>query len=173
MKFKNKLQLHIKECENKDFCEIIILFEDKKNIWILVNSFTTNKYVKDKKYYKVRGHCHFTGEYRVAACSICSFKYSVPKKIPIAFQYVSNYDNHFIIKELAEGFNKQFSCLGKKYWKIHNIYSPNWKTKLQQLIKMEKKPKKYTTSYQLLMAQELWQAHYPILSIILVKEFIN
>ena len=38
---------------------------------------------------------------------------------------------------------------------------------------MEKKPKKYTTSYQLLMAQELWQAHYPILSIILEKEFIN
>ena len=47
MKFKNKLQLHIKECENKDFCEIIILFEDKKNIWILVN---INNMIKHLEY---------------------------------------------------------------------------------------------------------------------------
>ena len=39
-----------------------------------------NKYVKNKKYCKVRDHCRFTGEYRGAAHSICSLKYSVPKK---------------------------------------------------------------------------------------------
>ena len=58
-----------------------------------------NKYLKDKKYRKVRDK-----EYRGAACSICNFKYSLPKKIPKAFHNESNYDYHFVIKELAEKF---------------------------------------------------------------------
>ena len=39
---------------------------------------------------------------------------------------------------------------------------------------MEKKSQKpYLTNYNLLIAQDLWQAHYQILSIILVKEIIK
>ena len=67
--------------------------------------------MRDKKYQKVRDHCHFTGEYRGAASSICNLKYSVPKQVPTAFHSGSNYDCHFIIKELAEEFKKQFACL--------------------------------------------------------------
>ena len=63
-----------------------------------------NKYLKDKKYCKVRGHCHYAGKYRGAAHSICNSKYSAPKKIPIVFHNGSSYDYHFIIKELAEEF---------------------------------------------------------------------
>ena len=40
--------------------------------------------MKDKKYCKVSDHCHYTGEYRGAAHSICNSKHSVPKKIPIS-----------------------------------------------------------------------------------------
>ena len=69
--------------------------------------------MKDKKYCKVRDHCHYTVEYRGAAHSICNLKYSVPKKIPIVFHNRSNHDYHFIMKELAEEFKKQFTCLGK------------------------------------------------------------
>ena len=69
--------------------------------------------MKDKKYRQVRDYCHYTGEFRGAAHSICNLKYSVPKKIPIVFHNGSNYDYHFIIKELAEEFRKQFTCLGE------------------------------------------------------------
>ena len=35
------------------------------------------------------------------------------KNIPIVFHDGSNYDYHFIIKELAEEFKKQFICSGE------------------------------------------------------------
>ena len=54
--------------------------------------------MEDQKYRKVRDHCHYTGEYRSAAPSIRSFKYSVTKKIFIFFHNGSNYHYHFIIK---------------------------------------------------------------------------
>ena len=37
----------------------------------------------------------------------------MPQKIPIAFHNGSNYDYHFIIKQLGEEFKKQFTCLGE------------------------------------------------------------
>ena len=45
--------------------------------------------------------------------NICNLKYSVPKKIYIVFHNGSNFDYHFIMKELAEEFEGQFICLGK------------------------------------------------------------
>ena len=50
--------------------------------------------------------------YENAKICICNLKYNVPKKIPIVFHNGSNYDYHFIIKDLAEEFKKQFTCLG-------------------------------------------------------------
>ena len=67
--------------------------------------------MKDEKYCKVGDHCHYRCEYRGAVHRICNLKYSIPKKIPIVFHNGSNYDYHFIIKELAEEFKKQFTCL--------------------------------------------------------------
>ena len=69
------------------------------------------KHAKNKIYCKVGDHCHYTREYRGAANSICYSKYSVPKEVPIVFHNESNYDCHFITKELAEKFEKQFSSL--------------------------------------------------------------
>ena len=62
--------------------------------------------MEEKKYCKVKDHCHYTGKYRGAAHSKCSLKYSIPKKIPIDFHNGSNHDYHFVIKELAEEFEK-------------------------------------------------------------------
>ena len=42
-----------------------------------------DKFADNKKYRKVRDHCHYTGEYRgvsrSASHSICNLKYSIPK----------------------------------------------------------------------------------------------
>ena len=72
-----------------------------------------NKYLKDKKYRKVIDHCHYTGEYRRAGNNMCNLKYSGPKKIIIVFHNGSNYDYHFMIKELPEEFKKQFTFIGE------------------------------------------------------------
>ena len=55
----------------------------------------------NKKYYKVRDHCHYTGKYRGAAHDICNLRYKTPTEIPVAFHNGFTYDYHFIIKELA------------------------------------------------------------------------
>ena len=80
--------------------------------------------MKDKKYRKVRDHFHYTGEYRGAAHSTCNLKYSVPKRIPIVFHNASKYDYHFIIKELAEEFKKQLTCLGENIEKYITFTVP-------------------------------------------------
>ena len=80
---------------------------------IFVKKKIENKYVKDKKYRKLRDHCHYSGEYRGASRSICNLKFSIPKRILTTFHNGSNYDYHFIIKELAEESKKQLTCLGE------------------------------------------------------------
>ena len=71
---------------------------------IFVNENFEDRYAKDKKNHKVRYYCYYRGEYRGAAHSLCNPNYSIPKKLSIVFDDGSNYDYHFIIKELAEGY---------------------------------------------------------------------
>ena len=66
-----------------------------------------------KKYYKVRDHCHYTGEYRGAAHSICNLKYSLLKEIPLVCHDRSNCDYHFVIKGLLEEFEEHLTCFGE------------------------------------------------------------
>ena len=87
-------------------------YENAKICYICKEKFE-NKYLTNKRYCKVRDHCHYKGEKRGAAHIICNSKHSLPKKIPVAFSNGSNYDYHFIIKELAEEFKKQFTCFGE------------------------------------------------------------
>ena len=103
-KTKNKLDYYRgKDCMKK-FCKNlrehaakIINYEKKKMIplttkeeichnkqkicYICKKEFDTN----DKKKYKVRDHCHYTGKYRGAAHNICNLRYKVPKEIPVVF----------------------------------------------------------------------------------------
>ena len=78
-------------------------YKNAKNCYICEEKLE-NRNVKDKRHRKVRDHFHYRGKYRGSVDSICILKYSAPKKITVTFHNRSNYDHHFIIKELAEEF---------------------------------------------------------------------
>ena len=89
----------------------------------------------NKKYHKVKDHCHYTGKYRGAAHDICNLRYKTRKEIPVVFYNGSTYDYHFIIKELAEEFEGEFECLGEKTEKYITFQCQS-KRKLQKQIRM-------------------------------------
>ena len=66
-----------------------------------------------KLYHKVRDHCHYTGEFKEVAHSICDLRYKTSKKIPVVFHNCSTYHYHFIISQLARYFDGQLECLGE------------------------------------------------------------
>ena len=82
------------------------------------------KFANDENYRKVRDHCHFTGKYRGTAHSICNLKFNVSNEIPVRFHNGSNYDYHFIIKELANEFKGQFECHGENTEKYITFFAP-------------------------------------------------
>ena len=65
------------------------------------------------------------------------------KKIPIVFQNGSNYDYHFIIKELAEEFKKQFTCLAENTEKYITFAVPIEK----DIKRIDKNGKEITKKY--------------------------
>ena len=71
------------------------------------------KLTKNKNYWKVRDYFHDTGKYRGAKPRICNLKLMMPVKIPVLFHNSSNYDCHFIVKELANKFEGKFECPGE------------------------------------------------------------
>ena len=86
------------------------IYHNKQKIcYICKKEFNNN----DKKNYKVRDHCHYTGKYRGAAHNICNLRYKVPKEIPIVFHNGSIYYYHFISKDLVKKFEGNFECLGQ------------------------------------------------------------
>ena len=54
-------------------------YEKQKVCYICKKGFSTDN---DKKYHKVRDHCHYTGKFRGAAHNICNLRYKTPTKFP-------------------------------------------------------------------------------------------
>ena len=69
------------------------------NKWLNGATYIT-KEGKCMKDYRVRHHCHFTNKFIGAAHTICNLANSVPDFIPIYAHNSSNYDSHFLIKNL-------------------------------------------------------------------------
>ena len=79
--------------------------------YICKKGFSTDD--SNKKYPKIRDHCHYTEKCRGAAHDSCNLRHKIPKEIPVVFHNGSTYDYHFIIKGLAEEFEGEFECLGE------------------------------------------------------------
>ena len=88
-------------------------YEEQEKCHICQKEFCYDKNEKKKfeLYQKVRDNCHYTGKFRGAAHSICNLRYKVSQEIPVKINNGSEYDYHFLIKELAEEFKGQFECL--------------------------------------------------------------
>ena len=82
----------------------------------------------------VRDHCHFTSKYRGAAHGNCNLKLNVPNQIPVVFHNRSNYDYHFIIKELPNEFEGKFECYRKIQISTKNV-PLQWKKKVAKIDK--------------------------------------
>ena len=82
-------------------------YEKQKVCYICQKGFSTDNIngvafsgaALNRKYHKVRNHCHYTGKFRGAAHSICNLRYK-------------KHQNKSIGK-LAKAFNGQLECLGE------------------------------------------------------------
>ena len=86
----------------------------------------------DKKYHKVKDHCHYNGKCRGAAHDICNLRYKILKEIPVVFHNGSTYDYHFIIKVLAEEFEGGSECLSENTEKNILLFQYPSRNKLQK-----------------------------------------
>ena len=70
---------------------------------------------------KVRDHYHITGKYRGAAHNQCNLNLKIPKKLPIIFHNLQNYDGHIIFKELNNFNNIDIQAIPKTSEKYMSI----------------------------------------------------
>ena len=103
--------------------EQLKLHQDSTAYYICRKKFA-QKLAKGKNYCKVRENCYFNGRYRGAVHSICNVRFNFPNKIPVVFHNGSNYDYHFIIRELVNDFKGQFQHLGENTEKYKNFSFP-------------------------------------------------
>ena len=92
-------------------------------------------YAESKSYWKVRDHYHYAGKYGGAAHSICNLKFNVVDEIPEVFHTSSNYNYHFIIKELANEYEWKIECLKENAEKYKTFSAPieKWITIIDKL----------------------------------------
>ena len=105
----------IKEHFNK---KLKITTEDEKNYQDSQDCWICNEKLDETK---VRDHCYITGKYRGAAHSQCNLKLKIPKKLPIIFRNLPNYEGHIIFKELNNFKNLDIQVIPKTSEKYMSI----------------------------------------------------
>ena len=70
-------------------------FRESKVCWLCRGKFG------EKRFSKVRDHCHYTGKFRGAAHQSCNLKFQRPKFTPVFFHNLQNYDAHLFVRALG------------------------------------------------------------------------
>jgi hypothetical protein len=81
--------------------KIIFTEEDRRNFESKTHCEMCNVFIRGEIVKAHRDHCHITGKYRSALCFQCNTKRQNQKFLPIFLHNNSNYDGHFIVKELG------------------------------------------------------------------------
>ena len=95
-KYLNDMNIVLKSLTQKFNNTLVITekyHEDFKNsiyCWIC-------KMVYEEVEMKMKDHNHVIGKYQGSAHQGCNLNLSVSKKIPVAFDYLKNYDSHLIL----------------------------------------------------------------------------
>ena len=79
-----------------------------------------------------------TGKCKAAAHNICNLRYKTPYETPVVFRNGSNYNYHFITKQLAEKFEESFKCLEENTKKYITLV-PIDKQQNEKIIKHKKR----------------------------------
>ena len=87
------------------------IYNNSQICWICKEELNTDK---------VRDHCHVTGKFRGAAHNKCNLKLRIPRKLPIIFHNLQEYDGHIIFKEL-NSFDVDISVIPKGIDKYMSI----------------------------------------------------
>ena len=82
---------------------------------------TLKKLSKSINYQNLRDHCHYTYKYRGAAHSICNLEYNVLNEISVVFHDCCSYDYRFILKKLANRFEKNLEGFWENTKKCQNV----------------------------------------------------
>ena len=93
--YEKKERIPLNYEENKSY-------KKQKVCYICKKEFNTDD--DNKKYHKVRDHCHCNEKYVGATHYIFNLRYKAPREIPVVFHNGSTYDYKFIIKRVAKEF---------------------------------------------------------------------
>ena len=117
--YEEKEMKPLSDKENKSY-------EEQKVCYICEKEYSTDKNDENtfKLYHKVRYHCHYAGQFRGAAHSICNLRYKTPNKILVVFQNGFTYDYHFMINKVTKECNGQLECLGENTEKYITFSAP-------------------------------------------------
>ena len=76
------LREHATKIINYEKKEMIPVTKKEEKNHMCKKGFSTDD--NNKKYHKVRDHCHYTGKYRGTAHDICNLRYKIPKETPVS-----------------------------------------------------------------------------------------
>ena len=107
-KFMEKMLEEVEYCKDiikKHFNEPLVMTEDDKMHFKLVNKchICSEKYTE--KDVHVRDHCQITGKFRGSAHQECNLKLRIKPenlKIPVVFHNLRGYDSHFIMQHIGK-----------------------------------------------------------------------